>query len=1420
MDKLFESRLFSLFSEFFVFLAVKLSARSVYIANCRSVVNARVNEHNNKMRLRSSLAGSLITVTVAIVSPLSFGEVPFVTHFYNGDGVPYKTASAACANQARTNSQHPTVDIEYSNPVADCDFSTNNCACICTITYHWIWGSDPPGQGYCGSSLRISPDCPAGLESNGSGCVGVPDETIKPPTTCVANPVDPLSGNKYQREIDFPAVNGLSVVRHYNSTSREFGSFGYSWTSSLDSKSLWVGADQIIVFRDTGQLESWTKSGSQWSGPDDSNIEIVETSSGYIVTLIDGSTELYGPTGKLLSATDINGLELTYAYDPKYDRLVSVSNNFGQSIQIFYDIKSHISRIELPDNQVIRYQYTYNNTISSSAGNLSKVIYDDDTPADEANNPYRQYHYDHLDWPGDHLLTRITDENGVGFATWTYPYYTSFFYGAGSSEHNGGVDKHIIDYTYINDLLDRRVTVTNPLNKQTTYHFQVIDGRRKITSVEGHVLAPDCAATSQSISYDTNGYKDIVVDRNGNVSDYDFNATGLLEALTEAKSTPLERVYRTQWDSSLRLKTFESLEGQWEVDYDYYAGSSRVKSVSKRDLTAYTFPYASNGNMRTETYRYTYYDPAFQGQLKTKSIDGPRTDVNDITVYQYNANGFVSKVINALGHEQEVTDYDGAGRPLRMVDSNGVVSMYTYTPRGWVDTITQDFGGANAVTDFDYDKVGQIKQITQPNGAYLEYFYDGAHRLYRIEDEQSNYIIYTLDDAGNIDLEEIYDNNGSLRRSIDYVYDELSRLRNTIGSTPGIDRSEHKYDYDLNDNLKVSQLGGSNGNNPVTRMYDELNRIKKIIHADGNPGRYESEYSYDSQDNITSVTDQRDLVTTYQYDGLGNLMQVDSPDSGVTAYTYDAAGNRTSKTDARGVVTSYRYDRLNRLVAVEYPSSPEENISYRYDETAGGNKGLGRLTRLQDESGVTLFFYNALGQMVRRTHLIEGITYVWQFGYDLAGKLTRLRYPSGRTVIYDRDKDRIISILTTAWDGAQKHTLVDNVVYLPFGPLAQFEYGNGVTHAIGYDLDYRVGGVISTLNATLIQAKTLSYYNTNNMKEILDALDSSRSQMFDYDQENRLDTASGSYGVLDYDYDGVGNRTKLQWDQDGNQSVDFTEDYVYKLTSNWLDTLTKSPGGSVDFDYSASGQMTDDSRNNTVLSYNDADRLSSISGGQGSGSYTYNALGQRVIRQATHSSVEHVHYHYGQAGKRLAETANDGSVINEYVFIDNLLVWYFTDELSADTDNDLMDDNWEQQHFNDLDQTAITDSDGDGLLDIEEFRRGTNPTVTDTMDLDGDGFTLAAGDWDDFDSQSYPGAEEICGDGIDQDNSGSDSPCGDINGDGELTAADILLLSQNLAGVRTLGGASLARADLYPLDGDGQLTLSDMLILQKLVLGL
>ncbi|MBU6953831.1 RHS repeat protein [Hahella sp. HN01] len=165
-------------------------------------------------------------------------------------------------------------------------------------------------------------------------------------------------------------------------------------------------------------------------------------------------------------------------------------------------------------------------------GNLTRL----DNSADIS----KQYHYEDSRFP--HALTGITDEKGVRFATWKYDDQGR----AVLSEHADGAERVTLSFNS-----DGSTTVTNELGKQTTYHFTHLYGTNKPTSVEGHA-SENCIAANSSYTYDQYGYKDLVTDWKGNITDFDYSPTGLEIKRVEAKGTSDERITVTEWNPTLR----------------------------------------------------------------------------------------------------------------------------------------------------------------------------------------------------------------------------------------------------------------------------------------------------------------------------------------------------------------------------------------------------------------------------------------------------------------------------------------------------------------------------------------------------------------------------------------------------------------------------------------------------------------------------------------------------------------------------------------------------------------------------------------------------------------------------------------------------------------------------------------------------
>ncbi len=855
-------------------------------------------------------------------------------------------------------------------------------------------------------------------------------------------------------------------------------------------------------------------------------------------------TEHYDVDGNLITLVARSGYTQTMTYSNSTTSasiasvprlLIKVSDTFGRSLDFTYDAFNRTSTISNTANELYRYTYDTNNNLKSITypdGKVKTYFYGE--PAYISATPNGGVKF-------ANRLTGIVDENNSRFASYRYDAAGRAYDEQLAPNLNVNTEHNHLTYNLAANGNPNSTVLKDALGTVRQYNFTTILGVVKSTG-NSQPAGAGCAASASNIGYDANGNLASQTDFNGNLSCYAYDLsrnleTVRLEGLPPGSSCPANLAGHTPAAGS----NVRKIVSQWHANYRL---PTQIDEAGRR----ITFSYDAGGNLlnktvtdtatqQSRTWTYTYNS---LGQILT--ADGPRTDVNDVTAYRYYTDttaghhvGDLWQISNALGHTTNFNSYDANGRLLGLTGPNGLAVGFSYDARG---RLTQKNVGGN-ITRYDYDPVGNLTKVTQPSGVFFSYTYDAAHRLTDITDALGGKIHYTLDAMGNRTQEQILDSSGTVVKSHRRVYDALNRLAQDIGAY----NQTTSYAYDANGNL--TQTTDAAGN-VSQRQYDSLDRL--IRSTDALNGQ--TDYYYDAQDRLTQVTDAAGHNTEYRYNGLGDLTRLDSPNTGATQYAYDAAGNLAQTTDAADVTATYRYDALNRLLGIDYSGS-EADAEYGYDGSAGNIAGQqGRLTDARRGDIATRHQFDLRGNLLTATVRKPSNNSVLSelaFGYDADDRIVQTQPGSGRRLQYAYDaagQVRRIQVADTVSGTTTTRLLADNIVHLPFGPVAGLTYGNGLSDSRQFDQDYR----LTRQTVGNLFRQQYGYDSLGNMTLSNDETASLARQNYTYDAVGELTALNHANPLQNqsYQYDAVGNRTRQSSPSGG------TADYRYDPDSQQL----------------------------------------------------------------------------------------------------------------------------------------------------------------------------------------------------------------------------------------------------------------------------
>jgi RHS repeat-associated protein len=623
---------------------------------------------------------------------------------------------------------------------------------------------------------------------------------------------------------------------------------------------------------------------------------------------------------------------------------------------------------------------------------------------------------------------------------------------------------------------------------------------------------------------------------------------------------------------------------------------------------------------------------------------------------------------STYSHEQKMYDI-GMGLVTDYIDANNKTTLYNYDTYSLYPIEITD--GNSNVTRFDYDySSGKVTEKVDPSSNIWTTIYDGLDRAteeivpapsssqvtktrYIYDDvnipnsvTQINYLdgslstesITYIDGLGRTIQERsqgendysvidtMYDDNGRIwKKSLPYfdsgstnttattnpdlytenIYDPLDRV---VSSTNAVGTTEYVYDQ-----WKTTVTDANNHDKSFYK--DAYNNLVQVDEDDGN-GIASTYYDWDMLGNLINITDALGNVRNFTYDNLSRRLTAedlhDPLDTyfGTWTYTYDDVGNLATVTDPNSNYVTYTYDGINRILTEDLSSSTGTDISYTYG--GGCTNGDDRLCSVILLSGDgTDYDYDEVGNIVLEDKTISAMSNDTIFTYDYQSNITSITDSYSNLTEYTYNSAGRIENIDYTPNGGSSQGIIDNFDYSSLGQITEQEQSNGVTITNTYNQNelYRLNQKVTTDGITIFQDIRYLYDPVGNILEIEEnsTLDSGRIANYEYDWLNRLlqaeitATANSQDYTQIFRYDALGNIVQKDldtYDYDGNTSTllanphavtsigiigysydnsgNLVSDGTFTYTWNYKNQMTQaaSTGVTADYTYDENGQRT------------------------------------------------------------------------------------------------------------------------------------------------------------------------------------------------------------------------------------------------------
>lgn len=676
----------------------------------------------------------------------------------------------------------------------------------------------------------------------------------------------------------------------------------------------------------------------------------------------------------------------------------------------------------------------------------------------------------------------------------------------------------------------------------------------------------------------------------------------------------------------------------------------------------------------------TYYD--------TGAVSSATDPCGHSTSYLYSSTyygAYPTTVTNALSQQTTHTYDFNIGLLTSTTDPNQLTTTYSYDPMSRPAQAVHPDGGSDTITrqeaSFPFTATLTSTINTSQNDVPLNVF-DGLGRVSQAQ--------HTSDPQGTVYENTAYDALGHVATVSNPYRGGTDATSSTGTTTYSYDALGRKTQEQYPDNSVVTtaycgawtlvtdptgrwRRSSLNGLGQVVEV-DEPNAVGATVPSTGCPGQNDpiwvTSYTNDVFGNLVQVIQNGSHQRNFSYDSLSRLLTSVNPENSTSGtpvtYTYNPDGTALTKTDARQITASYTYDALHRVTGVSY-SNGDPTLTYTYD---GSNclglsacQNIGHRTAMTDGSGSDAWAYQIDKTNSRSIHREQrttnstpsNVTKTTTYYFDLAGNVTQIVYPTGRTINYAHDSANRPSSATDATNGityatdwqtppSNTNCTAGAVCYTPQGSVYAMSIGQ-TTSFNGFNVNETFNSRLqpneikasssagTAIDITYSFVDPVSGHNAGHVYGITNNLNSSRSQAFSYDQLNRISTAettatTGSFcWGYQYSVDAWGNLNA----QAGLSGYSGCTEYVSSAAADVNNHL-------VGLSYDAAGNTLSDGNYN--YTWNSESQMKTAAGV----SYQYDGDGRRVAK--TGSKL----YWYGSGGEILSETDAAGNTLNEYVY--------------------------------------------------------------------------------------------------------------------------------------------------------------------------